>query len=273
LIEDFAAAIPVEIIGNLLGVPRADRDPLRGWSLAILGALEPVLNDEQMARGNAAVRDFSAYLTGLIAQRRACPGDPEKDLLTRLIRGEQDGRKLSEDELVQNCIFILNAGHETTTNLIGNALEIFIRFPGERQRLIANSALMKSAVEEVLRFESSNQLGNRITTAETTLGGIAMPKGTLITIGIGAANRDPAAFADPDRFDVARNPTRHLAFGSGIHMCAGMSLARLEGRIAIERVLKRFPEYQPDGAPTRSRRARFRGFAALPVTLNDSSRA
>jgi cytochrome P450 len=266
-IEDFAAAIPVEIIGNLLGVPRQDRGPLRGWSRAILGALEPVLTDEQTTRGNDAVRDFSAYLTGLIAERRAHPGDPEKDLLTRLLRGEQEGRKLSEDELIQNCIFILNAGHETTTNLIGNALEIFVRFPAERRRLIGNPGLMKSAVEEVLRFESSNQLGNRGVTEDTEIGGVAMPKGTLVTLCIGAANRDGEPFPDPDRFDVARNPTRHLAFGSGIHMCAGMSLARLEGRIAIERFLARFPNYELDGAPTRSRRARFRGFTALPVRV------
>ena len=267
LIEDFAAAIPVEIIGNLLGVPHADRGPLRGWSLAILGALEPVLTAEQLALGNTAVRDFAGYLTGLVADRRAHPGDPEKDLLTRLIAGEHEGRRLSETELLQNCIFILNAGHETTTNLIGNALEILIRFPDERRRLIEDPSLMKSAVEEALRYESSNQLGNRAVTQDVTIGGVVMPKGTLITIGIGAANRDPEVFADPDRFDVARNPTRHLAFGSGIHMCAGMSLARLEGRVAIERFLARFPNYAPAGAPTRSRRARFRGFTALPVSL------
>src|SRR4051812_18962849 len=194
LIEEFAAAIPVEIIGNLLGVPRADRGPLRGWSLAILGALEPVLTKEQLARGNNSVREFSDYLKGLIEERRRKPGDAEKDLLTRLIAGEHEGRKLSETELTQNCIFILNAGHETTTNLIGNALEIFIRFPAERQRLIDKPELMKSAVEEVLRFESSNQLGNRITTEDTVLGGVLMPTGTLITIGIGAANRDPDIF-------------------------------------------------------------------------------
>jgi cytochrome P450 len=268
LIEDFAAAIPIEIIGNLLGVPHADRGPLRGWSLAILGALEPVLTREQLALGNTSVRDFSDYLKGLIEQRGRKPGDPEKDLLTRLIAGEHEGRTLTEAELTQNCIFILNAGHETTTNLIGNALEIFIRYPDERRRLLDKPELVKSAVEEVLRFESSNQLGNRITTEDTALGGVLMPKGTLITIGIGAANRDPEIFPDPDRFDVARNPTRHLAFGSGIHMCAGMSLARLEGRVAIERFLKRFPNYELDGAPTRSRRARFRGFTALPVRLS-----
>src|SRR5262245_35203869 len=268
LIEDFATAIPVEIIGNLLGVPHADRCPLRGWSLAILGALEPVLTPQQMELGNESVREFSNYLKGLIEDRRQRPGDPDKDLLTRLIAGEHEGRKLSEVELTQNCIFILNAGHETTTNLIGNALEIFIRFPDERHRLMEKPELMKSTVEEVLRFESSNQLGNRITTEETQLGGTLMPKGTLITLGIGAANRDPRIFPDPDRFDITRNPTRHLAFGSGIHMCAGISLARLEGRVAIERFLRRFPGYGSDGLPTRNRRARFRGFTALPVRLS-----
>src|SRR3954451_11918537 len=268
LIEDFSAAIPVEVIGNLLGVPAADRAPLRDWSLAILGALEPVLTPAQLALGNDAVCDFATYLEGLVEDRRRNPGDPDKDLLTRLIGGEHAGRKLDEDELLQNCIFILNAGHETTTNLIGNALEIFVRFPAERRRLIENPALARSAVEEALRFESSNQLGNRIVTADTQLGGVAMPKGTLVTIGIGAPNRDPDTFADPDRFDAGRNPTRHLAFGSGIHMCAVMSLARLEGRIAIERFLARFPHYEPEGPPLRSRRARFRGFTAMPVRLN-----
>jgi cytochrome P450 len=267
LIEDFAAAIPVEIIGNLLGVPREDRGPLRGWSLAILGALEPVLTDEQMARGNDAVRAFVAYLEGLVADRRNKPGDPDKDVLTRLIAGEHEGRRLTETELLQNCIFILNAGHETTTNLIGNALYTLAQWPGERRRLIEHPELARSAVEEVLRFESSNQFGNRAVVEDAEIGGIEMPKGTLVTLCIGAANRDGEPFPDPDRFDVARNPTRHLAFGSGIHMCAGLSLARLEGRVALQRFLSKFPDYALDGAPQRSRRARFRGFVTLPVRL------
>jgi cytochrome P450 len=265
LIEDFAAAIPVEVIGNLLDVPLADRGPLRGWSLAILGALEPVLSDAQLARGNDAVRDFLAYLTELVADRRRHPGDAQKDLLTRLIQGEHDG--LSEAELLQNCIFILNAGHETTTNLIGNALVALTQWPGERRRLIADPSLMKTAVEEVLRYESSNQLGNRRVVTDTEIGGVAMPEGTLITLAIGAANRDPEQFADPDRFDVGRTPNRHLAFATGIHMCAGMTVARLEGRIALERFLARFPDYVLEGEPVRSPRARFRGFVSIPARV------
>jgi len=267
LIEDFASAIPVEIIGNLLGVPHDEREPLRDWSLAILGALEPVLTDEQTKAGNDAVRDFLAYLKILVEDRRRHPGDPEKDVLTRLINGEQGGRKLTETELLQNCIFILNAGHETTTNLIGNALHLLQQWPDQKQRLLDDASLMRTAVEEVLRFESSNQLGNRRVVADTTLGGVPMKPGDLITIAIGAANRDPKYFPDPDRFDVGRSPNRHLAFASGIHVCAGMNVARLEGRIALERFLKRFPHYRLDGAPLRSPRARFRGFISLPAVV------
>ena len=220
-----------------------------------------------MQAGNDAVREFLAYLKILTDDRRHKPGDPEHDVLTRLINGEHEGRKLTETELLQNCIFILNAGHETTTNLIGNALHVLTLWPRERQRLMDEPDLMKTAVEEVLRFESSNQLGNRRVVADTLLGGVPMKAGDLITIAIGAANRDPKYFPDPDCFDVARSPNRHLAFASGIHVCAGMNVARLEGRIAIERFLKRFPDYRLDGAPLRSQRARFRGFVSLPAQL------
>jgi hypothetical protein len=268
LIEDFASAIPVEIIGNLLGVPHADRGPLREWSLTILGALEPVLTPEQLERGNRSIADFLEYLKGLVAHRRAHPGNPERDVLTRLIQGEADGEKLTERELYQNCIFLLNAGHETTTNLIGNGLVALLEWPQERERLLADPELIKTAVEEFLRFESSNQLGNRITTTDAEIGGVKMPAGTQITICIGAANRDPSQFADPDRMDLARNPNRHLAFAFGIHQCAGLSLARLEGRIAIGKFLQRFPRYALAGTPVRGGRARFRGFLSVPVELS-----
>ncbi|MBV9117150.1 MAG: cytochrome P450, partial [Acetobacteraceae bacterium] len=156
LIEDFAAAIPVEVIGNLLAVPRDERGPLRDWSLAILGALEPVVSPEALRRGNQALDGFLAYLDRLIRDRRASPGDPSHDVLTRLIQGEESGERLSAKELAHNCVFLLNAGHETTTNLIGNGLAALLEHPAETRRLVAEPALVKTAVEEILRYESSN---------------------------------------------------------------------------------------------------------------------
>jgi cytochrome P450 len=267
LIDDFASAIPVEVIGNLLDVPHGERAPLRDWSLAILGALEPSLTPEQEGLGNRAVSEFIDYLKVLVARRRAAPGDPQHDVLTRLILGETDGERLDEAELLHNCIFILNAGHETTTNLIGNGLVLLSKWPGERERLRREPALLDSAVEECLRFESSNQLGNRIAVADTHIGDVPVPRGTPVTLCIGAANRDPEQFEAPQRFDIAREPNRHLAFGFGIHQCAGLSLARLEARIAIGRFVARFPGYRLDGEPVRASRARFRGFVHAPVAL------
>lgn len=267
LIEDFASAIPVEVIGNLLAVPRNERGPLREWSLAILGALEPVLTPAAAERGNRAVTEFIAYLEGLIEDRRKNPGNPEKDVLTKLIQGDVNGEKLTPKELLHNCIFLLNAGHETTTNLIGNGLVALDRFPEQKQRLLADPGLIKTAIEEVLRYESSNQLGNRITVKPVEVGGVMMPENTKITVCIGAANRDPHEFPEPAKFDIGRAPNRHLAFASGIHQCVGMNLARLEGAIAISRFLARFPKYELTAPPTGGGRARFRGFLKIPARV------
>ncbi len=264
LIGDFASAIPVEVIGNLLDVPHDEREPLRDWSLAILGALEPVISSEVFARGNQAVKDFLLYLENLVERRRAKPGNPERDVLTRLIQGEANGERLTETELLHNCIFLLNAGHETTTNLIGNGLVALSELPAEKRRLIQSPDLIKSAVEEILRYESSNQLGNRMTTERLELGGVMLEAGTPVTLCIGAANRDPAQFPDPEHLDIGRTPNRHLAFATGAHQCAGMALARLEGAIAISRFLKRFPNYALNGEPVRGGRVRFRGFLSIP---------
>jgi len=268
LIDDFASAIPIEVIGNLLNVPVDERGPLREWSLAILGALEPVLSTDVAERGNRAVTEFIDYLNDLIARRRAHPGNPEVDVLTRLIVGEADGEKLSAKELIHNCIFLLNAGHETTTNLIGNGLVCLAEYTSQREQLLNQPELIKSAIEEMLRFESSNQLGNRITTETVEVGGITMPPQTRVTLCIGAANRDPSQFNDPEIFDIARTPNRHLAFASGTHACAGMTLARLEGQIAIGRFIKRFPNFALVGSPLRGGRVRFRGYLQIPALVN-----
>lgn len=267
LIEDFASAIPIEIIGNLLDIPHEEREPLRAWSLAILGALEPSLSQEELDTGNRAVKEFLDYLKGLVAHRRANPGDPQKDVLTRLLGEDKDGVALTETELLQNCIFILNAGHETTTNLIGNACQLLVEWPEVRQELIADPDLIKTAVEEFLRFESPNQLGNRRTLQEVELSGVVLPAGARLTLAIGAANRDPEQFENPDTLDITRKPNRHLAFAGGAHQCAGMNLARLEAKVAISALLARFPDYRPAGVPVRGMRARFRGFVSLPMRM------
>lgn len=267
LIEDYAARIPIEIIGNLLDVPPAERDPLRDWSLAILGALEPAPSAAQLARGNRAVEAFSAYLEDLVARRRACPGDPDIDVLTRLIRGEGADAQLSETELIQNCIFILNAGHETTTNLIGNGLALLHDHPEQRKPLLENGDLIAPAVEEILRYRSPNQLGNRETAAEVEIGGLPIPAGTNLHLCIGAANRDPEVFDDPQHFDITRKPNRHLAFAGGPHVCIGLTLARMEGRVAIGRFLARYPDYRLAEGRVGGGRMRFRGYACLPADL------
>ena len=273
LIADFAAAIPIQLIGDMLGIPPGERKPLRGWSLAILGGLEPVLSKDQFDGGVRAVAEFKDYLDDIIAQRLRSEESDPAEILSKLIAGTNVGSgeggsdRLSKLELIHNCIFLLNAGHETTTNLIGNAVDLLIRHPDARANLRSHPEAIETAVEEFLRMESSNQLGNRRAVKATALGGVALAAGTYVHIGIGAANRDPAQFPDPDRLDIRRTPNRHLAFGTGIHACAGMSLARMEAQVAIGRLLARFTRIEPAGAFVRGGRARFRGFKSYPVRL------
>jgi len=274
LISDFASAIPVQLIGDMLGIPRDERGPLRGWSLAILGALEPVLSRQQFETGVAAVAEFKDYLDNIISNRLRTRHNDPAEILSKLIEASDyvaqvdDGERLSKLELIHNCIFLLNAGHETTTNLIGNAVDLLIRHPDAMHDLREHPDVVETAVEEFLRMESSNQLGNRRAVKDTVLGGIAITAGSYVHICIGAANRDPEQFADPDRLDIRRQPNRHLAFGTGIHACAGMSLARMEAQVALSRLLRRFGCIEPSGSPVRGGRARFRGFTSYPVRLS-----
>lgn len=265
LIEDFAAAIPVEVIGNLLDIPYDQREPLRDWSLAILGALEPSLSQEQLEVGNKAVEDFKEYLKVVVDDRSRNPGDPAIDVLTRLIQSEEGD--LSEVELLQNCIFILNAGHETTTNLIGNALASLYEYKEQCEELIKNPDCITTAIDEFLRFESPNQFGNRLTTAEVEISGVSIPQNSDLHLCIGAANRDPEVFANPEKLDISRKPNKHLAFAGGPHTCVGLSLARMEGRIAVSKFLEHFPNYLITDAE-RSPRIRFRGYSSLSAKLN-----
>lgn len=266
LIQDFAGAIPIEIIGNLLGIPRSERGPLRDWSLAILGALEPQLTHEQENWGNRAVTEFKEFLRHIVDDRRRNPGNLDTDVLTRLVQDDADGG-LSEVELYQNCIFILNAGHETTTNLIGNALELLNRHRDKRAELLTSPDLITSAVDEFLRLESPNQFGNRLTTEEVTFHGHSIPAGTDIHLCIGAANRDPRQFDRPDNVQLDRRPNKHHAFAGGPHTCVGLTLARMEGKTAVSRFLNHFPNYQITDGAIRGGRIRFRGFAQLPAEV------
>jgi len=266
LIEHFASRVPVEIISTLLTVPREDRDSLRRWSLAILGALEPELSQQQHADGNRAVVEFGDYLHRLIAYRRGHPADSPNDVLATLTALHDRG-ELNDSELIHNCIFLLNAGHETTTNLIGNGVHCLTEHPEAAALLRARPALIKGAVEEILRFASPNQLGNREVARSTTVGGLRVEPGTQITLCIGAANRDPAQFAAPETFDVERSPNHHLAFASGIHACVGMALARIEGKVAIGALLDRFSTIELRSPPPVRQRIRFRGLERLDLTL------
>ena len=265
-IEHFAAAVPVEIICTLLSVPDSERGHLRRWSLAILGALEPAISLEQARIGNRAVQEFLAYLRDLISYRRRKPAPAGYNVLRSLVE-QADGGELSEAELLHNCIFLLNAGHETTTNLIGNGIHMLALHGDARRRLRAQRGSIRTAVEEVLRFQSPVQLGNRQVTEPITVGGHHFRPGEQITLCIGAANRDPAVFAHPQAFDIDRAPNRHLAFAAGIHTCAGMSLARIEGRVALGAFFEAFAAPEIRVEPEYHHRLRFRGLQGLEMRV------
>lgn len=265
-VEDYASIIPIEVISNLLRIPPEDRDRLRRWAVAILGGLEFNLPKEKFDLGNQCVAEFLDYLKDLVADRKNNLSDDDDDILSRLIRWESDGFTLSDKQLYHQCIFLLNAGHDTTTNLIANGTHALFCNPEQLDKLKREPELINSAVEEFLRYESPVQLGNRETTEAVCIGGVDIPARTNLTLGIGAANRDPDVYDDPDTLDITRNPRDHHAFAGGIHLCAGLNVARLEARIAIPAILNRFPKLTLNGGPIRDKRARFRAFTSLPMS-------
>ncbi len=265
VIKHFASRIPVHIIGNLFDIPIDEREPLRDWSLSILGALEHNLSPGGEIAGNNAVVEFTNYLDDLAKHRRKNPGNPDTDVLTRLMFSDKG--ELSTAELLHNCIFILNAGHETTTNLIGNAIGAVDAHPQQKANLIENPDLINTAVDEFLRFESPNQLGNRLTTCDVELDGHHIPSQTNLHLIIGAANRDPQKFDNPDKFNLRRKPNRHLAFAGGPHACIGLNLARLEGKIAVGKFINQYPGFNVVSSK-RSERLRFRGYSELHIALD-----
>jgi len=268
LIEEFAYPIPVSVICEMLGVPVEDHERFKGWSLDIARGLDSVWlppESEIPKRSGAARHAIGDYMRGLIAERRA---SPRGDLLSALIAAEEAGDKLSEDELIATCILLLIAGHETTVNLIGNGTLALLRHPEELRRLRETPGLITSAVEELLRYDGPVQRTARITSTAVTLGGRTIPKGEMVMPFIGAADRDPSQFPDPDRLDLGRADNRHIAFGWGIHFCLGAPLARVEGQIAIDTLVRRLPRLAlVNDEPEHRQSLTLRGLKALPVTF------
>ncbi len=268
LIEDFAYPIPVAVICEMLGVPLADQETFKGWGQDLARGLDAILAPPDsgiMERSNAARRGLAEYFRALIAERRKAP---RSDLLSALIAAEEAGDMLTEDELLTTCILLLIAGHETTVNLIGNGTLTLLRHPGELRRLRENPGLIGTAVEELLRFDGPVQRTARVPSVDVTIGGHTIEAGEMVMPFIGAADRDPAQFPDPDRLDLGRTDNRHIAFGWGIHFCLGAPLARIEGQMAIASLVQRFPKLAlATDRPDYRLSLTLRGLATLPVTL------
>jgi cytochrome P450 len=268
VIEDLAYPLPVTVICEMLGVPTADQDVFKGWSNDIARSLDAAIlpaGSDVLPRGREARLAIAEYFRSLIATRRK---DPKPDLLSALIAAEEEGNKLSEGELVSTCILLLVAGHETTVNLIGNGLLALLQHPDQLLALRDDPALIQTGVEELLRFDGPVQRTGRMTMADVEIGGKHIPKGSVVVSVIGAANRDPAHFADPDRLDVARQENRHIAFGFGIHFCLGAPLARIEGQVAIGTLLRRMPALKlVSDTPEWRESSVLRGLKTLPVTF------
>jgi len=268
VIEDLAYPLPVTVICEMLGVPTADQDVFKGWSNDIARSLDAAIlpaGSDVLARGREARLAITDYFRSLINTRRK---DPRPDLLSALIAAEEEGNKLSEGELVSTCILLLVAGHETTVNLIGNGLLALLQHPDQLRALRDDPALIQTGVEELLRFDGPVQRTGRMTTADVEIGGKHIPKGSVVVSVIGAANRDPKHFSDPDRLDVSRKENRHIAFGFGIHFCLGAPLARIEGQIAIGALVRRMPGLTlVSDTPEWRESSVLRGLKTLPVTF------
>jgi cytochrome P450 len=262
LIAALAEPLPVAVIAELLGIPAADRGLLRPWSNAIVGLYELEPSGEAAGRAVRAAAEFDAYLRDLLAERRRRPGP---DLLSALALAEGD--RLTEDELVATAVLLLNAGHEASVNVLGNGVSALLSFPDQLARLIDDPRLAPTAVEELIRYDAPLSLFQRTAFTDVEVAGVKVRAGERVGLLLGAANRDPDAFAQPDRLDVGRSPNRHVGFGAGIHYCLGAPLARLELQVALTRLLARFPRLalaeRPEVRPT----FQFRGYRRLRVRL------
>jgi pimeloyl-[acyl-carrier protein] synthase len=263
VIRDLAYPLPVTVIAEILGVPSEDRSAFKRWSDDLAVLLDPFVPAPVFERAQESALEMHRYLHAVFAERRR---RPQRDLISRLVLAEENGDLLSESELFAVCALVLGGGHETTTNLIGNGVLALLRHPEQRRRLQDDAALMETAVDEFLRYESPVQFTGRTATADCELGGKRIAAGDFVVLGLGAANRDPVEFPDPERLDVGRRENRHLAFGAGTHACLGGRLARLEAGIAIATLLRRFPDLRPElDEPQWYPAIVSRGLTTLPV--------
>jgi cytochrome P450 PksS len=263
LIGDFALPLPSTVIAEMLGVPVEDRHKFHRWSNALVSSSGSTWETLRIV---PPVWSFLRYVRKLIAQRRR---SPQSDMITALVEARESGDQLSEDELVAMIFLLLVAGHETTVNLIGNGILALLEHPAQLQLLREEPTRIETAVEELLRFASPLDTATERYTAEPVeLAGVRLPRGSLVLAGISSANRDESQFPRGDEMDITRDPNRHLSFGLGIHFCLGAPLARLEGQIAIDKLLNRFPDLQlavPSSSLTWRRGMVLRGMVSLPL--------
>jgi cytochrome P450 len=268
LIEEFAYPLPVRVICEMLGVPVQDHERFKAWGLDIARGLDAIMLPPDSPVGQRSVsgrRALAEYFRELIAERRAAP---REDMLSALIAAEEAGDTLNEEELLATCILLLVAGHETTVNLIGNGTLALLRHPDQLRKLRESPGLIGTAVEELLRFDGPVQRTARIPSEDITIGGQTIGKGEMVMPFLGAADRDPTQFPDPDRLDISRTDNRHIAFGMGIHFCLGAPLARMEGQIAINTLLARLPRLAlATDRPQFRQSLTLRGLQALPVSF------
>ncbi|MEU9345293.1 cytochrome P450 [Streptomyces sp. NPDC048278] len=265
-VADFAYPLPLEVICEMLGVPEADRDDVRDWSEDMAHLVDPVVTPQTVARGLRGRRRLVEYFGHLAAERRRAPGD---DILSGLIRAETEGDRLTSDELLSTAALLVVAGHETTANLIANGMLALLRHPGQLELLRSSSGpgLMPSAVEEMLRYDGPAQAVGRRALTDLELHGVPVPRGSRLVLSLGAANRDPDRFPDPDRFDVTRPDNRHLALSGGAHFCVGAPLARMEATVAFTALLRRHRRPELAAEPRWRRRTGLRGMRELRVRV------
>ena len=265
LMDDLAVPLPIIVIAELLGVPVEDRDRLKVWSDNAALLLDGTLRDDHLAVAIPNVLELVRYLKQVIDARRK---EPRDDLISALVAAQDADDSLDDYEVLATCALILGAGHETTTNLIGNGMCALLRDRPAFERLRREPGLLPSAVDELLRYDSPVQVTSRVPLEDVEIQGVRIPKGDEVNTLIGSANRDPAQFADPDRLVLDRTDNRHLAFGHGAHFCLGAPLARLEGEIAVGALARRFPEMRLSvDAPPRRPGFVLRGWRSLPVSL------